>query len=60
MQLRLRSGLDVYLDGLIVENILSNFAARDLATLAQTCHTMRAPCQLAAHKSLTLLIRMPL
>ena len=57
MQLHLRSGMDVYLDGLCVECILSTFNARDLAVLSQVCQTMRAPAQLAAHRTLLLLVR---
>lgn len=61
MQLHLRTGTDsyhdVYLDGLVIETILSTFAARDLAVLSQVCQTMRAPAQLAAHRILVAVVR---
>jgi len=56
MLLRLDSGNEVYLDGLCLETILSTFSARDLAILTRVCQTMRAPAQLAAHRSLQLLV----
>ena len=57
MLITLRSGADFYLDGLIIETILSTFGARDLALLSAVCHSMRAPAQLAAHRSLVGLVR---
>ena len=57
MNLKLHSGVEVYLDGLIIECILSTFRAADLATLSQVCHAMRAPAQLAAHRTLVMLIK---
>jgi hypothetical protein len=57
MQLILKSGVEIYLDGLILECILSTFAARDLAVLSQVCQTLRAPAQLSAHRTLIQLVR---
>ena len=53
----LRSGNEIYLDGLVIECILSTFKARDLAVLSQVCSHLRAPAQLAAHRALQLLVR---
>lgn len=57
MQLVLKSGTEIYLDGLCIECILSTFAARDLAVLSRVCQTLRAPAQLAAHRTLVQLVR---
>ena len=57
MQLHLSGGVEVYLDGLILETILSTFKARDLAQLALVCQSLRAPAQLAAHRSLVLPVK---
>ena len=52
MLITLRTGEDFYLDGLIIETILSTFTAKDLALLSQVCHSLRAPAQLSAHRTL--------
>jgi len=57
MLITLREGTDFYLDGLIIETILSTFCARDLVVLSAVSHSMRAPAQLAAHRSLVALVR---
>ena len=57
MLIHLKEGKDVYLDGLIIETILSTFCARDLSVLSNVCHTLRAPAQLAAHRTLVSLVR---
>ena len=57
MLIQLKSGTDFYLDGLIIETILSTFNAKDLALLSCVCHTMRAPAQLAAHRTLIGVVR---
>ena len=58
MQLHLpKTGSEIYLDGLILECIFSNFQARDLATISGVCRALRSPSQLAAHRSLVLLVQ---
>ena len=52
MLITLKSDQEFYLDGLIIENILSSFAARDLAVLSAVCSSLRAPAQLAARSTL--------
>lgn len=56
MQLTL-AGRDFYLDGLVLECILSNFTARGLAIISEVSRCLRAPAQLAAHRSLVLLVQ---
>ena len=49
----------VYLDGLIVECILCNLRARDLATVSSVCRALQLPAAAAAHKQvLDLVARM--
>jgi len=57
MLINLKSGAEFYLDGLVVETILSHFSARDLALLCSVCQTLRAPVQLAAQRTLVGLVR---
>jgi len=56
MQVHLRSGADFYLDGLIVEAIMLNLSAKELATVSSVCHALRTPAQLAAHRGLVQLV----
>jgi len=56
MQFRLASR-DFYLDGLILEEILSNFCASELATLSAVARGLRAPAQLSAHRTLMQLVQ---
>lgn len=57
MLITLHTGFEVYLDGLMIETILSTFGAKDLALLSSVCHTMRAPAQLSAHRTLIGIVR---
>lgn len=58
MQLHLpKTGSEIYLDGLILECIFSNFRARDLATISGVCRALRSPSQLAAYRSLVLMVQ---
>lgn len=57
MQLHLANNTEIYLDGLILETILSSFRAAELATLSAVCKTLRSPAQLAAHRALVQLVQ---
>ena len=48
MQIQLRSGAEFYLDGLLVECILADLRARNLASVAMVCRSLRLPAQAAA------------
>jgi hypothetical protein len=52
MLLTLRSGAEFFLDGLIVETILLNLRAGDLARVCSSCRSLCMPSQAAAHRSL--------
>ncbi|KAL3904373.1 MAG: hypothetical protein SGPRY_011306, partial [Prymnesium sp.] len=57
VQIRFRNGSDCYLDGLIVEAILVNLCAKDLAIVSTVCRALRAPAQQAAHRGLVKLVQ---
>ena len=52
MQIQLRSGAEFYLDGLLVECILADLRARNLASVAMVCRSLRLPAQAAAYRAL--------
>jgi len=56
LSLTLRCGAEYFLDGLLVETILSNLGATDLAAVAATCSSLRRPCEAVAATSLRLLL----
>ena len=56
MQLHLGCS-EFFLDGLILEAILSNFKAHELAILSAVCRSLRSPAQLAAHRTLLETVR---
>jgi len=56
MDLSLKSGARLYLDGLIVEAIFLNLNAKELATASTVCRALRAPAQLAAYRALVQLV----
>ena len=56
MQIQLRSGAEFYLDGLLVECILADLRARNLASVAMVCRSLRLPAQAAAYRALTRIV----
>ena len=50
-------GTEFYLDGLVLECILSSFRANELARLSAVCRALRSPSQLAAHRTLLRIVR---
>ena len=50
-------GNEYYLDGLVLDCILSSFNARELARLSAVCKALRSPAQLAAHRALLAIVR---
>ena len=56
MHVHLSSGADFYLDGLVVDSILSHMGSRELATLSTTCKAMQGPSQQMAQRKLVYLV----
>ena len=46
----------LYLDGLVVECILCNLRASDLATVSRVCRALQLPAAAAAHKQVLELV----
>mmetsp|Transcript_43499 Transcript_43499/g.143969 ORF Transcript_43499/g.143969 Transcript_43499/m.143969 type:complete len:344 (-) Transcript_43499:398-1429(-) len=56
MLLQLPSGAEFYLDGLVLETILLNLRAADLANVCLTCRALSQPAQAAARGAAQLLL----
>ena len=56
MLLQLPSGAEFYLDGLVLETILLNLRAADLAHVCLTCRALSQPAQAAARGAAQLLL----
>ena len=57
MHLKLPSGAEFFLDGLVVECILLNLCANDLANVCSACRSLCCPSQGAAERALAALIQ---
>lgn len=55
MQLRLRSGAEFFLDGLVIDSILLHLSSADLCAACATCKSLVWPTQAVAHRQLNLL-----
>lgn len=57
MLLSLPSGVEFFLDGLVLETILCSLRAVDLRSVSSTCRALCMPAQAAAHRSLQTLLQ---